>query len=217
MFGFGHGPELIILLVIALIVLGPGKIPEVAQMLGKGIRELRQASADLQKTFDVNELMNPAPAPPPPTPPVEASPTTMAAATETILPPAKPKRARKPSTPRAEIIPAVAAIPEGNGSSPAAKPRRRRPLTASASVAEAVVAPEASDDAAMAGHVTDAAAAPHAGDAAVTPVTDAATGGGASAESELAGAGGNGSALAKPARRRASKKTSEPVSLDAPA
>jgi TatA/E family protein of Tat protein translocase len=216
MFGFGHGPELIILLVIALIVLGPGKIPEVAQMLGKGIRELRQASADLQKTFDVNELMNPAPAPPPPTPPVEASPTTMAAATETILPPAKPKRARKPSTPRAEIIPAVAAIPEGNGSSPAAKPRRRRPLTASASVAEAVVAPEASD-AAMAGHVTDAAAAPHAGDAAVTPVTDAATGGGASAESELAGADGNGSALAKPARRRASKKTSEPVSLDAPA
>jgi hypothetical protein len=140
----------------------------------------------------------------------------MAAATETILPPAKPKRARKPSTPRAEIIPAVAAIPEGNGSSPATKPRRRKPLTASASVAEAVVAPEASD-AAMAGHVTDAAAAPHAGDAAVTPVTDAATGGGASAESELAGAGGNGSALAKPARRRASKKTSEPVSLDAPA
>ena len=35
MFGFGHGPELIIILVIALIFLGPGKIPEIAQMLGK--------------------------------------------------------------------------------------------------------------------------------------------------------------------------------------
>jgi sec-independent protein translocase protein TatB len=95
MFGFGHGPELIIILVIALIVLGPGKIPEIAQMLGKGLRELRQASADLQKTFDVNELMNPAP-PPPASPPVEAAPV---AATETIAPPelvAKPKRTRKP-------------------------------------------------------------------------------------------------------------------------
>jgi len=96
MFGFGHGPELIIIVVIALIVLGPSKIPEVAQMLGKGIRELRQASSDLQKTFDVNELINPTPPPPPP---IEASPAPMAAATETILPPAgapaKPKRTRK--------------------------------------------------------------------------------------------------------------------------
>ena len=92
MFGFGHGPELIIILVIALIFLGPGKIPEIAQMLGKGIRELRQASADLQKTFDLNELTNPAPPPPAP-PPVEAATTT-----QTIAPPEivdKPKRTRK--------------------------------------------------------------------------------------------------------------------------
>ncbi|MGH2364111.1 MAG: Sec-independent protein translocase subunit TatA/TatB [Chloroflexota bacterium] len=56
---FGHGPELIIVLVIALIVLGPGKLPEVAGMLGRAVRELRKASADLQSTFDVNSLVNP--------------------------------------------------------------------------------------------------------------------------------------------------------------
>ncbi len=117
MFGFGHGPELIIIVVIALIVLGPSKIPEVAQMLGKGIRELRQASSDLQKTFDVNELINPTPPPPPP---IEASPAPMAAATETILPPAgapaKPKRTRKrgPSL-EAFAAPSPAAAGEGTG------------------------------------------------------------------------------------------------------
>jgi sec-independent protein translocase protein TatA len=106
MFGLGHAPELILVLVIALIVLGPGKIPEVAQFLGKGIRELRQASADLQKTFDVNELVNPSPPPvaPPPEPPVAQAPAPVVASSETIAPPvlveaaAKPKRTRKPRT-----------------------------------------------------------------------------------------------------------------------
>ncbi|HEX6512614.1 MAG TPA: twin-arginine translocase TatA/TatE family subunit [Chloroflexota bacterium] len=125
MFGFGHGPELIIILVIALIVLGPGKIPEIAQMLGKGIRELRQASADLQKTFDVNELINPPPPAPTP-PPVEAGPAPLAS-TETIAPPAqvKPKRTRKP--PAVDSLPNP--LPEGDGT------KRRR---ASKKTAEAV-------------------------------------------------------------------------------
>src|SRR5574337_1312670 len=105
MFGFGHGPELIIILAIALIVLGPGKIPEVAQMLGKAVRELRKASSDLQQTFDVNQLVNP-PAPAPEPPPVPASPEPLAASVAapepTIAPPAqldaKPKRTRKRAT-----------------------------------------------------------------------------------------------------------------------
>jgi sec-independent protein translocase protein TatA len=40
-------PELIIILVIALIVLGPGKLPDVAQSLGKSVREFRRAATDL--------------------------------------------------------------------------------------------------------------------------------------------------------------------------
>jgi TatA/E family protein of Tat protein translocase len=42
---FGLGPaEVIVVLVIALIVFGPGRLPEMGQALGKSIREFREAS-----------------------------------------------------------------------------------------------------------------------------------------------------------------------------
>lgn len=47
-------PELIIILVIALLVLGPGKLPEVGASLGKSIREFRKASTDLQESVKVD-------------------------------------------------------------------------------------------------------------------------------------------------------------------
>jgi sec-independent protein translocase protein TatA len=43
MFGFGM-PEMIIVLVIALVVVGPAKIPLLGQALGSGIRNFRKAS-----------------------------------------------------------------------------------------------------------------------------------------------------------------------------
>jgi sec-independent protein translocase protein TatA len=43
-------PELIILLVLALIIFGPGKLPEVGNALGKTFREFRHASNDLDLT-----------------------------------------------------------------------------------------------------------------------------------------------------------------------
>ena len=43
MFGIGV-PELILILVVGLIVFGPGKLPEMGRSLGKGIREFRKAS-----------------------------------------------------------------------------------------------------------------------------------------------------------------------------
>lgn len=43
------GPgELILILVIALIILGPGRLPEVAQSLGKSVREFRKAATDVK-------------------------------------------------------------------------------------------------------------------------------------------------------------------------
>jgi sec-independent protein translocase protein TatA len=42
----GHLPELIIVLVVILIIWGPGKIPDVAAAAGRGIREFRKASAE---------------------------------------------------------------------------------------------------------------------------------------------------------------------------
>jgi sec-independent protein translocase protein TatA len=37
-------PELVLILVIALVVFGPGKLPEVGKALGKGIQEFRKAT-----------------------------------------------------------------------------------------------------------------------------------------------------------------------------
>lgn len=75
MFGFGHGPELLVFLVIGFLILGPSKLPEVAGMIGRGLRELRKASSELQGTFNVNDLMNPMP--PANSPGPEAVPGTM--------------------------------------------------------------------------------------------------------------------------------------------
>jgi sec-independent protein translocase protein TatA len=63
-------PELIIIFVIALIVFGPRKLPELGRSLGKGIAEFKKASNELQRTLD-EEIRNeeqhkPAPATPAP-------------------------------------------------------------------------------------------------------------------------------------------------------
>jgi len=44
MFGIGT-PELLVILVVALVVLGPKRLPEVARALGKGLAELRKATS----------------------------------------------------------------------------------------------------------------------------------------------------------------------------
>ena len=56
-------PELIIILVIALLILGPGKLPEVGKSIGASIREFRKASTDVQDSMQVDTSPMPAPAP----------------------------------------------------------------------------------------------------------------------------------------------------------
>lgn len=42
-------PELILILIIALVVFGPGKLPDIGKALGRGIQEFKKASAEVVK------------------------------------------------------------------------------------------------------------------------------------------------------------------------
>lgn len=56
MFNFGT-QELILVLVIALVVFGPGKLPEVGKAIGKGINEFKDAvSSDKKKEEKVSDV-----------------------------------------------------------------------------------------------------------------------------------------------------------------
>lgn len=68
MFGIGM-TEVIVILIIALIVIGPDKLPEIAKILGKGVYEFKKATEEFRNTVhsdmrekpEENKLLMPAP------------------------------------------------------------------------------------------------------------------------------------------------------------
>ena len=52
MFGPLGGPELVLILVLALIVFGPRRLPEIGKSMGKLLSEFRKASHDFQRTIE---------------------------------------------------------------------------------------------------------------------------------------------------------------------
>jgi len=53
MFGIGM-PELILIAVVALIVLGPKRLPDLAKSMGRAVREFKKATSELKETFQVD-------------------------------------------------------------------------------------------------------------------------------------------------------------------
>jgi sec-independent protein translocase protein TatA len=90
---FNIGPgELIIVLIIALIVVGPGKLPDVGSALGKSIREFRKAASDVKETTSLE-------------------PKTATAPAAAAAPAAEPAPAPAPAAPEAVAEPAPAETP----------------------------------------------------------------------------------------------------------
>lgn len=50
MFGIGM-PELLLILALALIVIGPKKLPDIARAIGRGLAEFRRATDELKTSF----------------------------------------------------------------------------------------------------------------------------------------------------------------------
>ncbi len=96
------GPvELIIVLVIALLVLGPGKLPEVGSAFGKTIREFKKASSDITDSTSLTTA--PAPAAPAAAPVGVAGPApntlTQATAPNTLSDASEPALKGTPADP----------------------------------------------------------------------------------------------------------------------
>jgi len=63
---FGIGPlELVAILVVALLIFGPAKLPELARTLGRGLAEFRRASTELRQSLTLPPEEQPAKPPPP--------------------------------------------------------------------------------------------------------------------------------------------------------
>jgi len=64
---FNHWYVLVLVLLIVLIVYGPGKLPDVGGAIGKAMREFRKASSDLQDEIKKGASGTPPSEPPTPT------------------------------------------------------------------------------------------------------------------------------------------------------
>lgn len=102
MFGIG-APELVLILIVGLIVFGPGKLPEMGRTLGKGLREFRKASNALTTAINTPD--------PPPAPPAQntaAQPQPAAASTaQQAAPVAAEQSAPAATSPTAETAAAA--------------------------------------------------------------------------------------------------------------
>jgi sec-independent protein translocase protein TatA len=93
------GPELIIILVIALMIFGAGKLPEVGSALGRGIKEFKKSTTEEPQQITASTAQ-PAPAPPPAAAPAAATAPPATATTASGTPSASATTATGPFCPK---------------------------------------------------------------------------------------------------------------------
>ena len=131
MFGTLGGPEVILILVVALIVFGPRRLPEIGKSMGKMLAEFRKASNDFKRTIeDELEAEKSRESQPAPVPPPEAAPPVRdtGATDETPSAAAEPAVVPEPAV-VTEVAPAPPPAFEGADASgtPESEPRLEPP------------------------------------------------------------------------------------------
>ena len=139
---FNIGPlELMVILLLALVVVGPSRLPEVGRSIGRGLRELRKVQDEMRDSinFNLDEPIRPKPAPtrrtprrterPTPDPgdddPVPAPAPAAGSVTEAAEPVSEGGPSaietppEEPDVPGGSVDPAVPASGSPNGSTPA--------------------------------------------------------------------------------------------------
>jgi TatA/E family protein of Tat protein translocase len=126
MFGLGMG-ELIVICAIALIFLGPKRLPDVATSLGKAIRSFRKATRDLTDQLEIDdEVKNPLrelkSALRDEPPPVQPLATMQLPPSKTDGPPPVPAAKADAAPAKPAVAPAKPAVAAAGGAAPASAP-----------------------------------------------------------------------------------------------
>jgi len=134
MFGIGL-PELILIMAVALIVVGPEKLPDLARGLAKQFFELKKAANVLKDSLQEEELLSGKP------PAEQASPIGFSRPEQLAAAALATQGARyaEPGSPRQEVVDLVDAAPQPE---PVAADSQEAPTTVEAEVVEAASPPE---------------------------------------------------------------------------
>ena len=84
MFGSIGGPELLLIFVVALLIFGPRKLPELGKSLGKGLAEFRRAANDLRDSLETEVAREGTAAPAPSLPAAGTAPPGTLESTGTL-------------------------------------------------------------------------------------------------------------------------------------
>jgi len=90
--------EMLVIGVLALLVFGPTKLPELGRMIGRAMREFRRASDEFRNTVETNLHINDLDPPPPePTPTIATEPAPLPSELEPVSPESGPSVAQEPA------------------------------------------------------------------------------------------------------------------------